>query len=307
MIEHTVHFFGPSASQSAANRLFPAWNNTIGAKVRLVSHDTSGHRLSATEILRFLQSDPQFIAAVFTGHKVEMAQNLSPYRSIEAPARDLNQVGGLLRIKQDLHAFSQDVCASAPEIDSILGCNGAQFRRSVILGAGGAGRSIAYCLQRKYPQMRVAIYDVDEVRLNAASHILERTGCRPVALLHQADVVEEIENPGVFLVNATGVGKEEPGLVLTSPFRFDKSAIYWDLNYRGTLDLLQKAKVETSEARNGGARDGWSLFLRSWHDVLSRVAIALGATPPTIDEVSFASDEVSFASLSESEHACAAT
>ena len=74
----------------------------------------------------------------------------------------------------------------------------------------------------------------------------QRRGCSPTS------------RPGSLIVNATGLGK---GRAWFSPVRRGsvppRTAIVWDLNYRGKLRFLDQARAQASQ-RNLRIEDGWT-------------------------------------------------
>jgi hypothetical protein len=62
--------------------------------------------------------------------------------------------------------------------------------------------------------------------------------------------------PRPLVVNATGVGKEEPGSPVSDTASFPRNGIVWDLNYRGDLRFLSQARAQQHE-RSLHVDDGW--------------------------------------------------
>jgi shikimate 5-dehydrogenase len=76
--------------------------------------------------------------------------------------------------------------------------------------------------------------------------------------------------PGSLVVNATGLGKDAPGSPLTDGARFPESGIVWDLNYRGDLIFLDRARRQAVTQRLQ-IENGWSYFLHGWTQVIAEV------------------------------------
>jgi shikimate dehydrogenase len=84
---------------------------------------------------------------------------------------------------------------------------------------------------------------------------------------------------GSLIVNATGLGKDQPGAPVRLPARWPAEAVVWDLNYRGALPFLRDT-ARQADRRGLRVHDGWSLFIHGWAEALA----AIFARPVTNDE-----------------------
>ena len=76
--------------------------------------------------------------------------------------------------------------------------------------------------------------------------------------------------PGSIVVNATGMGKDQPGSPVSAEAPFPPYGIIWDFNYRGELEFLRQARAQVSE-RSLQVEDGWDYFVRGWALVVGYV------------------------------------
>ena len=76
--------------------------------------------------------------------------------------------------------------------------------------------------------------------------------------------------PSSVVINATGMGKDTPGLPLTDDALFPQNGVVWELNYRGEQDFMRQAQAQQT-ARNLTIADGWDYFVHGWSQVISHV------------------------------------
>jgi shikimate dehydrogenase len=96
--------------------------------------------------------------------------------------------------------------------------------------------------------------------------------------------------PGSLVINATGMGKDQPGSPLTGAVRFPTGAVVWDLNYRGDLDFLRQARAQAGAA-GLTVEDGWRYFIHGWSEVIAEV-FGIELTPQILRDLSSAAAEV---------------
>jgi shikimate 5-dehydrogenase len=91
---------------------------------------------------------------------------------------------------------------------------------------------------------------------------------------------------GSMVVNATGLGKDQPDSPLTDAARLPLNGIAWDFNYRGDLEFLRQARsAETT--RGLTVADGWVYFIHGWTRVIAEVfAIDIPTAGPEFDRMS---------------------
>ena len=98
-------------------------------------------------------------------------------------------------------------------------------------------------------------------------------------------------SPGSLVINATGLGKDAPGAPIDDSALFPENGLAWDLNYRGDLLFLDKARSQ--QARRGlHVEDGWTYFLHGWTQVVAEVFhVEIPTSGPGFDELSLLAAE----------------
>ena len=149
-----------------------------------------------------------------------------------------------------------------------------------LAGLMAAGLAIAVYLQARRGDdrpARITLVDRDVDRLRMCRTVL--TGVPAGRMVrhyvvsddaaHNDDVVAAAA-PGSLIINATGLGKDQPGSPLTDAVRFPAGAVVWELNYRGELEFLRQARAQQDEL---GLRvaDGWRYFVVGWAAVIEEV------------------------------------
>ena len=71
---------------------------------------------------------------------------------------------------------------------------------------------------------------------------------------------------------------------------FPADAVVWELNYRGTLELLHHARSQES-ARRLRVVDGWRYFVHGWTQAVSEV-FGVPMDAPTLEELSRLAEDV---------------
>jgi len=267
----TVLFLGVSTAGSTVHRAFPAW---LDGRVDLVGVDaplrTPPERFRG--FAEHVAGTPAVLGAVVTTHKLALfdACRALPVTWHE-PAGALAEVNALARTSGGgLAGHATDAAASARAVEELDIASPAQV---LCFGAGGAAIAIACALADLAPGSRVTVSDVDRGRL---AHLAAVTGGLPVAVETRAvsapqdnDALLRRAPAGVVVVNATGLGKVEPGSPLTAAARFPDGAVAWDLNYRGPLTFLAQAAAQRD--RGIRAADGWRYFLHGWSTALQAI------------------------------------
>lgn len=280
----TMYFIGVTTGSSASLRAYPRWAELLGIPdTRLVGVDLPLHAPPERyrQVVDFIAADPLSRGALVTTHKLD----------VYAACHDRLVLGddfaGFMReasciAKRDgkLVAFAKDAVTGALALDGILGKG--HFERSgaetLILGAGGAGTALAWCLldpaRGQDRPARLVVTDPRADRLGEIARVSARAGDPvPLELLEvsgpePADAALTRLAPGSLVVNATGLGKDRPG----SPLQradFPDHTVAWDLNYRGDLVFLDQARA--AAGRGVRAEDGWEYFVHGWTQHIAEV------------------------------------
>jgi shikimate 5-dehydrogenase len=266
-----VLFLGVSTAGSTVHKAFPSW---LDGRVDLVGVDTPvgtpPERFRA--FAEYLAGTPTVLGAVVTTHKLALfdaCRGLSV--AWQDPAAALAEVNALARTSEGgLAGYATDTAASARAVGEIGIASPAQV---LCFGAGGAAIAIVCALADLAPGSRITVGDVDQCRL---AHLDAVTGDLPVLVETRAvaapqdnDAMLESAPAEVLVINATGLGKVEPGSPLTAAPRFPDGAVAWDLNYRGPLTFLAQASGQGD--RGVRAVDGWQYFLHGWSTALQAI------------------------------------
>jgi shikimate 5-dehydrogenase len=112
-------------------------------------------------------------------------------------------------------------------------------------------------------------------RLEHVEHVVAprlRSGGLQAVVAGARDLSELLEAapPGTLLINATGMGKDRSGSPLPDDVVLPHGAVVWELNYRGELDFLRQARLQSAE-RALRVVDGWRYFIHGWTYVMADV------------------------------------
>lgn len=278
----TLYFIGVTTGQSSIQTVFPRWAAELGlGDVRLQGIDLPLHapREDYRRVVDFIARDPLSAGALVTTHKIDLYVACQDMFDVVDPhARVMGETSCLSKRDGKLVCHAKDPISSGLAIDAIL--EPGYWERTgaevFLLGAGGSAIAISWHLTRPERGLdrpsRVVVSDLTQERLSHLREIHAGLGTDvPVETVH-AETPEDNDavlaglRPGLFAVNATGLGKDAPGSPLTDAARFPVDAVAWDLNYRGDLVFLR-------QAREAGVRveDGWVYFLHGWTQVIAEV------------------------------------
>lgn len=295
----TLRFIGVSTGQSSIMTVFPRWAEILGlgdcaiAGMDLPLHaPMEAYRRAVT----FVRDDPLSRGALVTSHKIDLFRTCRDlFGRIDEHAGRMREAGCLSKRDGVLVCHAKDPIAAGLALGTILDPD--HWTRhgdtAFVMGAGGAGRAIVWCLANPPDGMtgprRIVVSDVDPGRLadladtvgpSRPGIVIDPVGVR---VPEDNDQLLSIVGPGALVVNATGLGKDRPGSPITDDAVFPDRAVVWELNYRGSLDFLHQA--EAAAARYGlRTADGWVYFLHGWTQVVAEVFdIAIPPHGPTFD------------------------
>ena len=170
------------------------------------------------------------------------------------------------RAGSDLHGYARDPISVGRVVDRIWPRGEGEV---VCIGAGGTARALIYHL---LALARSRYGSCAPTAAEAALREAARLAPRPIVARAGDGPWDELiaaAPPGSLIVNATGLGKDRPGSPITDRARFPEGAVVWELNYRGELHFLDRARAQAAAA-GLEVHDGWRLFCHGW-------AAALGA------------------------------
>ena len=261
-----MYFIGVSTGASSIHNFFGRWAALGGVDDAVLTGldiplGASPERYR--DAVRTILDDPDACGALVTSHKTavyEHARDL--FGAFDADADALREISCITRHGSGLAGSAVDPLASSLALRAIFG-DSPFHGNTLILGAGGAAVALATSLFREHRPAAVTLTEISPARRDAVRS-LTAAECLPVTSPEDHDRLIARLPAGALVVNATGMGKDRPGVPITRGARFPAHSIAWDLNYRGDLCFLKYAQ---------GVQivDGWELFLHGWSQIMSRV------------------------------------
>jgi shikimate dehydrogenase len=286
-----VLFVGVDTPRSRALAAVPHWSTCFGSPlhVRPIDVPLGAGRDVYRRIVDELTGDPHAAGAVITGHKVAMYAAAADRCTYIAPdAQRLRECTVLASRPDGMAAYATDVRSMGAEVDRIWAATAAPV---VCLGAGGSAAALCLHLLRRRPAPRtIVVCERDPDRAAEFVELFTTTAAPPQGVELRVetgastwdDVVATMP-AGVLVVNATGLGKTDHCSPLSSAAVFPRHATVWDLNYRGPLSFLVRARAQ-AEYLALDVHDGWHLFALGW---LAALGAVLDVDPPVSIEDSF--------------------
>lgn len=287
-------FVGVSTGGSSIMKIFPQWAALLGLDAEIVGCDLPLRSPKATyrRILRQLRDNASVVGALVTAHKIDLlAASRDMFDELDSQAILCDEVSCIAKRGGRLLGFAKDPQSSLLALDGFVprGHWIGGDRDVLCLGAGGAAAAISVGMAQRpagHPR-RFILTDILPDRLESLRRIhgkldtgiqfeynLSRSAAGNDALLAELPA-------GSLVINATGMGKDKPGSPLSADALFPRSALIWELNYRGRRDFMRRAQAQ-AEARDLTVEDGWNYFLHGWTAVIAEVFQL------AIDEESFA-------------------
>ena len=266
-----VWFVGVKTAGSLIHRAISLWCELLPApcEVRGVDVEPGSPGARYVELLEELRTAPERVAgAVVSVHKVALFEaGHRLFAELDPIARACEEMNAVRRAGRDLHGYARDPISVGRVVDRIWPRRDGEV---VCIGAGGTARALIYHLFAiRADPVRVVCADRSEAALGEAARlaprpIVVRAGDRPW------DELIAAAPPGSLIVNATGLGKDRPGSPITERARFPEGAVVWELNYRGELHFLDRARSQAAET-GLEVHDGWRLFCHGWAAALGSV------------------------------------
>lgn len=298
----TLYFLGVSTGASSIQRVFPAWAEELGlgdAVLRGIDLPVGAPAEHTRRIVEFLRQDELGLGMQITSHKIAVgtaARDL--FVELRPLATLMGEVSCVTKEDDGLHGFAKDPVAGALALDAIVppGTWASGAADAVVLGAGGAGTALTWCLVREERgadrPARLVVTDRDGDRLEHLAGIARQVGADvPLELVRvgsadETDAVLAARPEGSLVVNATGLGKDLPGSPIGEDALLPRDSVAWDLNYRGDLRFLDTALRQAGE-RRVRAEDGWTYFVHGWLQAVKEVfRIDVPTSGPDFDRLS---------------------
>jgi shikimate 5-dehydrogenase len=282
----TYYFLGVSTGSSSIQRVFPRWAERLGlgdAVLRGIDLPVGSSLADTRRIVEFVAGDPHGVGMQITSHKIAVSQSARDrFDELKPLATLMGEVSCVTKHDGRLSGYAKDPVAGALALDALVphGHWTSTGAEALIMGAGGAGTALTWCLVRdELGQDRptaLTVTDRDPVRLQHLGEIAKQVGASvPLRLVHVPDAAATGEvlaglPAGSLVVNATGLGKDLPGSPIDDAAVFPLGALAWDLNYRGDLTFLDQARAQQSD-RGLVVEDGWNYFLHGWLQAIKQV------------------------------------
>jgi shikimate 5-dehydrogenase len=298
----TLYFLGVSTGSSSIQRVFPSWAQELGlddAVLRGIDLPVGAPAEQTRRIVDFLANDPLGVGMQITTHKIAVGTDARDlFAKLRPLATLMGEVSCITKGPDGLHGFAKDPVAGALALDAIVpeGYWSSTGAPAVLLGAGGAGTALTWCLVREergaQRPSRLVVTDTSAERLEHLASIARQVGADiplelvQVASTDETDAVLASQPAGSLVVNATGLGKDLPGSPIGEDALLPRDAIAWDLNYRGDLRFLETA-IRQTEERGVRAEDGWTYFVHGWLQAVKEVfQVDVPTAGPEFDRLS---------------------
>ena len=283
----TMYFIGVTTGSSSIMRVFPRWAQALGlTNTVLKGTDIAIHTDKTTyrEAVDFIRRDPLSLGALVTTHKIDLyaaCKDMFDYR--DPYAERFGELSSISKRDGLLCAHAKDPISSGLAMEAFMpGDYWKTFGGDVMLmGAGGSAISMgAYLMREDHAgnmPSRIVVTNRSEPRLKEIERIFRslNPGCVELEF-HLCptptdnDRVLAALKPHSLVVNATGLGKDQPGSPLTDNAIFPDDSYVWEINYRGDLLFKRQAERQADE-RHLKIEDGWTYFLYGWTQVISEV------------------------------------
>jgi len=170
--------------------------------------------------------------------------------TLDAESFYLRQIGAINTIVREeniLRGFNTDIPGFARHLKENFDPS---HKRVAILGAGGAGKAVAYVLA-SYAAAEIAIFDIDRVKANNLAQMIKGLFPNlPILIANNLDELKIKEKD--LLVNATPVGLKAADPCLLKEEMLHKHLFVYDLVYNPReTKLLALAKKVGAKTANG--------------------------------------------------------
>lgn len=309
----TLYFIGVTTASSMIMNVFPKWAEFLGihdAVIKGIDLKLHDEPARYREVVNFIKHDPLSRGALVTTHKLDLFHAASDmFDEIDFYAKLMGETSCISKRADKLICHAKDPISSGLTIDGFLPNNHFNTTKAdaFIIGAGGSAIAISWhlmtVLEEQERPRNLFVADRDPARLHHIREIHSKAKTTVPITYHLVDRAEDNDAiiaelaAGSLIVNATGLGKDAPGSPITDHAFFPEGAIIWELNYRGDLVFLDRAKAQHT-ARHLQIKDGWNYFIHGWTQVIGEVFdVAIPTEGPIFDEISKLAGQTSSARL----------
>ncbi|UKS28277.1 shikimate dehydrogenase [Paenibacillus sp. HWE-109] len=281
----TLYFIGVTTAQSSIMKLFPLWAKALGLKDAIIRGIDIGIHADADlyrEAVEFIKNDELSLGALVTTHKIDLyhaAKDLFDY--LDPYATMFGELSCISKKDGRLEGYAKDPISSGLALEAFVpeGYWEEHGGELFVMGAGGSAIAIsAYLLdpRKKDRPTKLIVSNRSKQRLDEIERIMKLVAPDVAAAYYltpesaKNDEILSGLKPHSLVVNATGLGKDQPGSPITDEGCFPSQSLVWELNYRGALDYLHQANRQ-KEGSLLHVEDGWIYFIHGWTQVIQEV------------------------------------
>jgi shikimate 5-dehydrogenase len=222
------------------------------------------------------------LGSLITTHKIDLyhaAKDLFDY--LDPYAEMFGELSCISKKDGRLEGSAKDPISSGLALEAFVPESywAKQGGELFVMGAGGSAIAIsAYLLDPRKPDRptKLIVTNRSKPRLDEIRRIIDAVAPDVPAEYHLTpnatdnDAIMQTVKPYSLVVNATGLGKDQPGSPITDDGSFPRNSLVWELNYRGKLDFLHQANAKKEE-NDLYVEDGWIYFIHGWTQVIAEV------------------------------------
>ena len=272
-----MRFIGVSTANSSIMKIFPSWSKTLGldAVINGIDIPIDASKNEYVSAITQMVNDPDCHGALVTTHKLALYKNAkSLFTEFDDFANVCGEVSCVKISKKVVSGFAKDPISAGLAINDFLPNDFFDSQNEVILiGDGGAATAIAWFLSGiSQPPVKIHVIGRDMSRLQHLLRVVSSRSTKVEISLSSPDIFNKIAllDKQLFIINATGMGKDLPGSPWPDGLLFPRNSYLWELNYRGSLEFYHQGKSQKKE-RNLTVVDGWRYFIYGWTQVISEV------------------------------------
>ena len=299
--EPTMYFIGVTTAQSSIMKVFPRWAKVLGidAIIKGIDIGIRAPDEHYRQAVGFIKNDPLSLGALVTTHKMTLLESAKDmFDAFDPYAEMLSEISSISKRGDKLWGHAKDPITSGLSLEAFLPTDwwsNHPQAEVLLLGAGGSSLATTIYLMDaathgKNRPSNIVVTNRTQQRLAHMQQIHERLNSGVPVEYHHCSTFED--NDAVLakmpeyslVINATGLGKDEPGSPLTDAAVFPKNGFVWEFNYRGDLGFMHQALAQKAK-QHLTVEDGWIYFIHGWSQVIAEV-FHLELTPELVNELS---------------------
>jgi len=244
-------------------KIYGLVGNPIEHSFSPAMHNAAFEKLNIPGEYRLFQKQPEELESFLSNLESENIHGLNvtvPYKEkvldfglVELDgsviyAREIQAVNTIVRKNNSLRGFNTDVAGFLRHLNKVN--FDPSSKRIAVLGAGGAGKAVAYAVARKGAS-QIAIFDIDKVRAQGVSSMLGKLF--PEIEISTVDEITQLDMINKdLLINATPIGLSDDDPCLIEEDMLHEDLFVYDLIYNpSSTKLLSLAKDRGLECSNG--------------------------------------------------------